>query len=79
MEPKFQIAVCGGGNLAHATVAVVGHLNPKYKINVLSRRPEIWAPEIKAYTQKSAWEFKGDMKGKINKCSKEAKDVVPGS
>jgi hypothetical protein len=45
----------------------------------LSRRPEVWAPEIKANTKKSAWEFKGDMKGKINKCSKDAKDIVPGS
>jgi hypothetical protein len=50
MEPKFQIAICGGGNLAHGTVAVVGHQNPKYTINVLSRRPEAWAPQITAYT-----------------------------
>ena len=79
MEPKFKIAVCGGGNLAHGTVAVVGHQNPKYTLSVLSRRPELWAPEIKAYTQKSAWEHKGEMKGKIAKCSKDAKDVVPGA
>jgi hypothetical protein len=25
MEPVFKIAVCGGGNLAHGTIAVVGH------------------------------------------------------
>ena len=79
MEPTFKIAVCGGGNLAHGTVSVVGHLNPKYTINVLSRRPEVWNTEIKAYTQKSAWEHKGDMVGKINKCSKEASDVVSGA
>jgi len=79
MEPILKVAVCGGGNLAHGTVAVVGHNNPKYQINVLSRRPELWAPEIKAYTQKSAWESKGDMKGRINKCSKDAKDIVPGA
>ena len=79
MEPRFQIAVCGGGNLAHGTVAVVGHNNPKYTINVLSRRPEVWNEEIIAYTAKSAWENKGNMKGKINKCSKDAKDVIPGS
>jgi prephenate dehydrogenase len=39
----------------------------------------MWKNEIVAYTKKSAWESKGDMKGKINKCSKDAKDVVPGS
>jgi ornithine cyclodeaminase/alanine dehydrogenase-like protein (mu-crystallin family) len=79
MEPVFKIAICGGGNLAHGTIAVVGHQNPKYTINVLTRRPEIWANEITAYTEKSAWEHKGVMKGKINKCSKEAKDIVPES
>ena len=79
MEPTFSLAVCGGGNLAHGTVAVVGHNNPKYKITVLSRRPELWNSEIVAYTQKSAWAYKGDMKGKIHKCSKDAKDVVPGA
>ena len=79
MEPNFKITICGGGNLAHGTVAVVGHQNPKYTINVLSRRPEIWQPEIVAHTEKSAWEHKGTMKGKINKVSKEAKDVIPGA
>jgi opine dehydrogenase len=54
-------------------------MNPNYKINVLSRRPETWSSEITAYTKGSAWENKGVMKGKINKCSKDAKDIVPGS
>ncbi len=54
-------------------------MNPRYTINVLSRQPETWASEITAYTAKSAWEFKGVMKGKINKCSKDAKDIVTGS
>ena len=79
MDPVFNIAICGGGNLAHGTVACVGHINPKYRINVLSRRPEVWGSEIKAYTAKSAWEHKGVMVGKINKCSSKASEVVPGS
>ena len=78
MEPVYRIAICGGGNLAHGTIAAVGHQNPNYTINVLSRRPEVWGQEITGYTAKSAWEYKGDIKGKINKCSKEAADVVPG-
>jgi hypothetical protein len=39
----------------------------------------VWKEEIVAYTEKSAWEYKGIMKGKINKCSKDAKDVIPGA
>lgn len=54
-------------------------MNPNYTINVLSRRPELWNKSIVAYTAKSAWEHKGVMKGNISKCSKDAKDVVPGS
>jgi opine dehydrogenase len=46
---------------------------------VLSRRPEVWEKEITAYTAKSAWEYKGVMKGKINTTSKNAIDVIPGS
>ena len=54
-------------------------MNPRFKINLLSRRPEVWSSQIKAYTKSSSWESKGDLVGKINKVSKEAKDVIPGS
>ena len=39
MEPKFTIAICGGGNLAHGSIATIGHFNPHFTINLLSRRP----------------------------------------
>ena len=42
MEPKFNIALVGGGNLCHGSVAAIGHFNPQYSIKVLSRRPELW-------------------------------------
>lgn len=54
-------------------------MNPRFKINLLTRRPEAWASEIKAYTAKSHWENKGDLVGKINKCSDKPSEVVPGS
>jgi prephenate dehydrogenase len=54
-------------------------MNPRFKINVLSTRPDAWANEIKAYTKSSSWENKGELVGKINKVSKHAKDVIPGS
>jgi hypothetical protein len=55
MEPVFQITLAGGGNLCHASAAVIGHMNPKFRINILSRRPEVWKPEITAFTAKSHW------------------------
>jgi hypothetical protein len=54
-------------------------MNPRFKINVLSRRPELWKPQIKAFTKSSSWEHRGDLIGKINKVSKDAKEVIPGS
>lgn len=76
MEPKFTVAICGGGNLAHGSIATIGHMNPGYTINVLSTRPKIWGDSITAYTAKSAWENKGNLTGKINLASNNAKDVV---
>ena len=46
---------------------------------MLSTRPEAWTKEIKAYTKSSSWENRGDLMGKLNKVSKHAKDVSPGS
>ena len=79
MDPKMQICIAGGGNLAHASIACIGYHNPNYDINLYVRTPEKWADQITGITEKSAWEFKGNMVGKINKKSNDAKDVVPGS
>lgn len=79
MEPLFTVTIAGGGNLAHASVATIGHMNPRFKINILSRRPEVWANQIKAYTKGCSWENKGDLVGNINKVSKDPKDVIPGA
>lgn len=69
----------GGGNLACASIAVIGHLNPKWKINILTRRPELFGEEIKAYTAKSNWENRGDFVGRINKASSDPAEVIPDS
>lgn len=79
MEPVFQVTFAGGGNLANASIAVIGHLNPKWKINILTRRPELFNSQIVANTAKSSWEHKGKMTGRINKCSSKASEVIPGS
>ena len=79
MEPVFQVTFAGGGNLANASTAVVGHLNPKWKINILTRQPELFNEQIVANTKGSNWESKGTMTGRINKVSSKASDVIPGS
>ena len=42
MEPELQICLAGGGNLCHASAAIIGAFNPKWKINILTRRPEAY-------------------------------------
>ena len=79
MEPRFTIALCGGGNLAHGSVAAMGHFNPNYTINLMSTRPKLWAKQIVGYTKGSAWESKGNLTGKINKVSDQASDIVPNA
>ena len=76
MEPKFTIAICGGGNLAHGSIAAIGHFNTHFTINLLSRRPEVWSDKIVGYTAKSNWESKGNLTGRINVVSSNPKDVV---
>lgn len=79
MDLNFQITLCGGSNLTHSSVACIGHHSPLIKINVLTRNPEKFADKIVGYTDKSSWAYKGTLTGKINKVSKDPKDVIPGS
>jgi len=58
---------------------VIGHLNPNWKINILTSRPQLFNESIVADTRKSNWESKGDMTGRINRVSNKASDVIPGS
>jgi len=76
MEPKYNVAICGGGNLAHGSIATIGHQNPKYKISMYSRRPEVWSKEIVGYTKGSSWEYKGNLKGKLDVISNDPAKVV---
>ena len=76
MEPKLNVAICGGGNLAHASIACIHHLNPHFKVSLLTRRPEVWQKQITAYTHLGIWKSKGTMIGKIDVCSNIASEVV---
>lgn len=74
-----QITICSGSNLAHGSIACIGHHCKNVKINVLTRRPDEFKEEIVAKTDRCIWGYKGDMKGKINKVSNKGGDVIPGS
>ena len=75
----FQITIAGGGNLAHASVACIGHHCPGVKINVLTRRPKEWGKSVVGQTKDSIWAYKGIISGKIQCVSDDPAEVVPGS
>jgi hypothetical protein len=76
MEPQFNIAICGGGNLAHGCTACIGHHNPDYSIKLLSRRPQLWANQITGFTKGTIYEKFGDMVGHLKAVSNDAKEIV---
>lgn len=46
---KYSCCVCGGGNLAHATVGELGNCEYINEINVLTRRPQLWSENMDVY------------------------------
>ena len=76
MEPKFNIAICGGGNLAHGCTACIGHHNPDWNIKLLSRRPQVWSNKITGLTKGTIYEKFGDMVGNLKAVSDNAADIV---
>lgn len=78
-KTDLTVAICGGGNLAHASIATIGHLHPGFKITMFSTRPEIWANKIVGETKGSAWESKGELTGTIHKCSANPAEVIPNA
>ena len=75
----YQVTVCSGSNLAHGTIASIGHHCKNVKINVLCRRPEEFGDQIVAKTDRCIWKYKGDLVGKIQKVSSDPAEVIPGS
>jgi opine dehydrogenase len=68
---KYNICVCGGGNISHAiagTMAYKGH-----KINILTRNPECWNKKIDVLTPTINYS------GVLNIISNDPKDVIPNS
>ena len=62
IQLSLKITICGGGNTAHFSSAVISS-NSNYKVNVFTRRPHLWNKAIVAHTKGSMWENKGDIIG----------------
>lgn len=75
----YQITICSGSNLAHGSIASIGHHCPNAKINVLCRRPAEFTDTIVGTTERCIWSYKGELKGHVQKVSDNPADVVPGS
>jgi len=75
----FQITICSGSNLAHGSIASIGHHCPNAKINVLCRKPAEFGKTFVGKTDRCIWKHKGDLKANIQKVSDNPADVIPGS
>ena len=75
----FQVTICSGSNLAHGSIACIGHHCPNVKINVLCRRPAEFTDKVTGKTDRCIWKFKGTLKGNVQKVSNDPAEVIPGS
>lgn len=78
-KKDLQITICSGSNLAHGSVAWIGHHLPYAKINVLWRRPKDFSKTIVGTTERWIWKYKGELKGNIQRVSDDPAEVIPGS
>lgn len=76
---NYQITICSGSNLAHGSIASIGHHCPNATINVLCRRPKEFTDTVVGTTERCIWKYKGELVGKVNKVSDDPADVIPGS
>lgn len=73
------VVIVGGGNGAHAAAGDFGQPSKGIRVRVLTRRPREWSATIDVHTEGSSWEHRGVMTGRIEKCSSDPRDVVPGA
>jgi opine dehydrogenase len=67
------IAVCGGGSLAHATVAVLG-AQADVEVRILTRQPTRWSRLVRAIYLDLA-----EVAGKVAIASNKPSEVIPGA
>ena len=69
----LRVAICGGGNLAHALAGILG-ADSRYLVRVLTRRPALWNTKLRVVR-----EGKTDLVGSIGVVSHEPRIVIPDS
>ncbi len=45
MQAPLTICICGGGSQGHISAGVIGS-NPHYRVNILTRRPQLWSHDF---------------------------------
>ena len=69
----MHVAVCGGGSLAHAVVAVVG-ARDDVQVRVLTRQPQRWSREVRGIYLDVA-----EVRGRVAVASSDPQRVVAGA
>ena len=69
----MHVAVCGGGSLAHAVVAVVG-ARDDVQVRVLTRQPQRWSREVRGIYLDIA-----EVRGRVAVASSDPQRVVAGA
>lgn len=72
MNNRIPIAICGGGNIAHALVARIG-ANPAYEVRLLTRNPKDWQKRIDMEDAYGNRAF-----GILSYCSSNPREIIPG-
>lgn len=63
--PFRTVTVCTSGNSAHTCVGYFG--SKGMRVRLLTRHPEDFGDEIVVTTKDSAWESRGEFRGKLEK------------
>ncbi len=67
------IGICGGGNIAHSLIGLLG-ANPSNEIKLLTRKPSEWQNQIRVINREG-----DDLVGNLAAISDDASKIIPES
>jgi hypothetical protein len=70
---KTTVCICGGGSQGHISAGVIGN-NPKFKVNILTRRPSMWSHDFKTIDLEGK-----EYPAKLNIITDKPEEVIPES
>ncbi|MCM1152182.1 MAG: NAD/NADP octopine/nopaline dehydrogenase family protein [Muribaculum sp.] len=73
MQRNQTVTICGGGSQGHISAGVIGS-NSKYRVNVLTRRPQRWSKDFKTVDLEGK-----EFSARLHKISSDPSDVIPES